>query len=386
MKFGNPFFKPRNLIPMIGTMGWLMIYNHKLRIERELKGEIVQRVIEHLRHNPEVMEAFGYDFRLKTNILTSLMTSVSFKGPFGDGHFQVRTPKGIFAVTFNTSSQTYENILKSPKPALAKAKYDIPDQKLIDKMNAIANTSADGKKQLEETPMIPQTRFWAIDYINVDQKKGFKRGNQSAIVIKPSSQPVSPSTNQDYTNLYSLYSDLQAASADKKIAPQLTFTDPQIQTSISNFRMREPYDKRMQLFSSVFYFGLLGTFWYLKAKPQFRIVPVSHSVLFNTSCDMIRKKFVFDNYLLFNSSSIGGSFEDFADYYIQFTGSHVQGTARFKINHLERGTWEFESASVQYTELGSVQKLESIMDLAPKKNLFWHENPKLVTRKLVTHA
>lgn len=386
MNYSNPFFKPRAFIPAIGTLSWLMIYDRKRSVQKQLNGEIVQRVLEHLRNNPEIMEAFGYDFRLKTNMLTTLVTNVSTKGPFGDGNFQVRTPRGVFAVSYNTSSQTYENIVNSPKPALAKAKYDIPDQAVVDKIQKIAASSGDSKAKLEEIPMNPQTRFWAIDFINVAQKKGFARSSEESIVIKPSSQPSAPSTVPDYKNLYSLFTELQKAKSDQQKVMPVTYTDDKTQSAISNFRMREPYDKRIQLFGSMFYFGLLGMFWYMKAKPQFRVVSISNSVVFNKSSDMIRKKFAFDHDLIFNNTSIGGALEDSADYRIQFAGSRVQGIGKFKINHLSTGTWDFELAEVTYAENGKGWRRESIMEFVPEENLFWRENPKIVTRKEVTHS
>lgn len=209
MKARSFFRLSKNTVPLIGIGGWVALYLNKLSLESRMEDEIVQRVFDELRNDPEIMETFGYDFRPRTALLAAARSRISFDGLFGEGSLTLNTPKGKFFVDFNGSSQTYDSIVKSDQPRLNKSKYNIPDQKVI---NAIKKelASEDGEKRLRQTSLKPETRFWSLDFINVSASSSSAVKNKS-FIRKPSTLVNLEQEKPTLENLWGVYNSTKAS-------------------------------------------------------------------------------------------------------------------------------------------------------------------------------
>ena len=189
--------KAPNAVLFIGTSGFLLLYYNKLKMEQTLKNHLISSSLDFIRKDSEIMEKFGHDFKIRTNILSTAKSVVKLEGPFGEARYNLRTPNGDFSVTLNGSSQKYDAILNSSKPILNKAKYSIPEQNIVDQILSVPNP-----ENLKVLKLDPTSKFWAIDFINIV-------GKNDSFVRKPSVLVNTDTEKPAHANLWSIFQDLQ---------------------------------------------------------------------------------------------------------------------------------------------------------------------------------
>ena len=117
---------------------------------------------------------------------------------------------------------------------------------------------------------------------------------------------------------------------------------------ISNFRMRSGMEGRMEMSKYLGYFMFLGTIYYLQKRPDFEMLSLAGSEMYERAVQMIVRKFPGEKTLLFNETSLGGRFRYEADFKVQFSGKEVSGTGWFQLRKTSLVKWDWEKAELVY--------------------------------------
>ena len=135
---------------------------YKKKQEKRLSSPIIQSAFDIIKNDKEIIRGIGHAFELKKTFFSSLMAKYKFKDEFGEAKFKILTPNGPFTVIVNGTSQTYAKIMNSAKFDEARNKFYIPEQSLFKKMEKMT------AEELKNAEIDPKTRFWTIDYVQVN--------------------------------------------------------------------------------------------------------------------------------------------------------------------------------------------------------------------------
>jgi hypothetical protein len=298
------------------------------------------------------MQLFGGDFKLRTNLLATARTTYNFKGPFGESYFFLTTPTGTYSITFNASSMTYQSIIDSTRPNLNKAKFAIPEQSVINEIEA-----AKSPQELLKKPLDPQKRFWSIDFINI-------QSNHVSTIRKPSNILNLEVPRPTFTNLYQVKQAMEAAHAltnENHVNQVLT---PSIEHGLVNFRMRAQMDKRLSLILSGLYLMGMGSILLLSQRRRWEFDTLANHLFYLRGKALIVKAFPQERSLVFNKTSLKGLYQDHAEFQIQFSGQEAAGTAFFNVIKGEGLMWKWEKARVEYRTPDETHLELSLMDWA----------------------
>ena len=329
-------------LPEISLFFGVTSFSYLLYVKRQFEHNIdhvlIQETMNYIKNEEEVLSAFGYEYRIDTDLYSALRSSVKFDGPYGEATFKVKTPSGKFDVTVNLSNQTYSSIINSNKPKLFKAKFRIPDPSILSRLP----TEEDPEKQ--KAILIPQdAKFWSIDFISVSDRS-------FSYIRKPSSQLVFNERDDFYSSMFSIvefYNNSKNKFNKKLLAEGLSEDQ---KSRILHYRVIHMNDARVSFLMYTSYFFFVFSIYYALRVSYFKVSSIKNTFLEKKAHELIQNRFNNKQSLVFNKTSVGGIFFDTAKFTVQFSTNELRGNANFEAYEIDKNHWGFSKAELLYNK------------------------------------